>query len=137
MGFSFGKNLRANVSLITATRDTPGAPRVAVINEKSARERLIDNGNAWGTGCGTFIDGAPLQQARSDGFKIVRTNPVPGRRRPAIIGCFSFNVDAFIRVVAVQRGVPGQAIAQNAGDSRQRLLKPFIKPCKLIYRVTG
>src|SRR5437879_3982847 len=100
MGFSFGKNLRANVSLMTVP-----LPHTSPSSMKPARERFIDDGDVWGSGTVALVDSASLEQTSANSFKIVRSDPIPGWRRPAIIRRFSLNAYEFVPVVAAQRAV--------------------------------
>src|SRR5882724_10448349 len=108
-----------------------------LVREKSPREGLIDDGNVLGSGCVALFNRSSLQQAGADSLEIMGPDTIPGWRCPTIIRRFSLNEYAFVRVVAAERTVPGQAGAQDAGNLRQRLLKPLIEPIKLIRRVAG
>jgi len=105
--------------------------------KKSVCERFVDDGNVWGSGYVAFVNGASSQQARADCLEIMRTNSVPGGRRPTIVSWLSLNEHGFICVVTGQRAVPGQACAQDAGCLRHRLLKSLIKSVQLVWRVAG
>src|SRR5215472_399057 len=124
------------VAAVTRVHSEVLADRI-LVRKESARKRFVDDGYVWGARLIAFADDASSQQARANRLEVMRTNPIPGGRREAIVGYFSLNEDAFVRVATAQRAVPRQACAQDAGYSRHLLPKPLIERRKLLWRVTG
>src|SRR5579864_1599928 len=67
----------------------------------------------------------------------MRSDPKPRRRRLPIIGCFSFNVHAFIPIVPFEWAVSREAGAQDTGYPWHSLLKALIESRKFVFRVAS